>query len=1247
MPAFISRLFNIRREEWPRVLLLFLMAFLAVTGITWGKLTVQPLFWQVVGVDRLGFSFIVEGLAAILLVMVYSPFADRLNHGRLLWIIALGSATAVLIGWYLLIADYQVAGAFLLYPLFTVIPFILNLHWWTYVTGFYDARAAKRIVPVLASNARLAGAFAGFSVGLLTRWLGSSEAVIALWALTLLVMAGLVWLSPVILRAEVDTATAATLSAGVPTPIFSFTDSLREGYRYVMDSPYLRWLSLATLLVSLLLLLMKFESSRIIDGVFGDHLAATAFLGNLEGWANLLLLPVQIFLLSRLINKIGLHNANLIFPVGTAGIAGGLLIVIFLSLTPGIVILGSLAYLSANVLNTTFRNPIDNLLYNAVPLRMKGRARAFVNGLLVPTASLLGGLLLLLPFITGTGWVLPVLLVVVAAVYLMAAWRVSRQYTSALVTMLAQEDYSFLLGQEAADVTVTDPAALEWLRERLDQSQSDELTLFMVTLISEVGGDKAVPILADVARSRDAHMRAAVLDILAAVAAPVPAVHDFFAEFLADADPQVRRSALAGLERVDGAQDSHYLVAAAHMLADPDTAVRLQALPGLLRYGDLAQREQALRLVQTMLASQESVERAAALRALGQTEDMGFVGNVTTMLPDSSDRVRLEAALILERYALQKLPAPIVEQVTQGMSDRLHDPVERTREASLVTLARVGDQRSYPLLVETLNDSSPALRATAVTVLAGLGKKVIPTIHPLLDSPEPQLRKMATVILGRINRREYGPLVTAQIQANLLQIAENVGYIEALTPIQSYATVNVLLTLFANENGRLLDEIFFLLTAVQRPESVAVIRESLASDVERARANAVEALESLTSAQTAEMIAPLVQPETSLVEIRQISQEMWDMKFPSTAEAMEKLATDLAVGPWPRSIAVYALGEIGQAIVAPQQTAPQQTAPQQPMSPAAPPTMEETTPPDGRAASRPRRRRADLLDMLAEDGETPPVADNPPPTGSLPADARQARRERAARASGLLEDLAADEPKPAPPPAPSALETVYYPPPAVAKSIPVTRVMAWLQAANLAPEEEVRQAVQRANERMAGKGDALLRRRSQPQEVIMLSTIERIIFLKEVLFFREMTVDQLKVLASVCEEAFYTEDALIYKEGDPGGQLYVVVQGRVSIERESRKGVVARLATIEAYSYFGEMNLFDASSRTDTAVALQDTLTLTLRREPLIALARQYPDLSLELINVLSQRLRETTDQVARLTKSHPRALHKVFDQLE
>ncbi len=1235
MPSFVNRLFNLRPHEWPRVLLLFLMAFMAVTGITWGKLTVQPLFWNVVGVDRLGYSFVVEGLLAIALVVLYSPFADRLANDRLLIVIALLSATAVAGGWFLLQAGSLQAGYFMLYPLFTVIPFILNLHWWTYITGFYDARAAKRIVPVLASNARLAGAFAGLSVAGLTNWLGSAEAVIALWAVLLAVMAVLVWLAPFIWQTSGQTAVTA------PSPsssTVSYTQSVRDGYQYVANSPYLRWLAIATLLVTLLLTLLKYQSSDIINAAFNsDSLlsqrfsSATDFLGKLEGLTNLLMLPVQIFLLSRLIGKSGLNKANLLFPSGTAGVALTLLGLSLISLTPGLIILGALAYLTANVFNTTFRNPIDNLLYNAVPLRMKGRARAFVNGMLVPTASLIGGLLLLLPFVTGTTWFLPVLLAVVAIIYFAAAVRVSQHYTNALVSMLEQEDYSFLLDQEPVDLTVTDAATLERLQQRLAQSQSDEFTLFMVTLISDVGGSEAVPILADLARHSNTHIRTATLDILAATDARSPAAHDLYAEFLQDMHPQVRRSALAGLERVNGRSQAPYLSMAAAMLADLDVAVRTQALPALLQYGDVAQRAQALQLVQTMLASEDKPERTHALRVLGQTEDTSFIGEIITALSDPSDPVRLEAALILEAFSAQKLSQQAADAIVLVMSPLLTDPVERVREAALVTLARVGDHHTYGRLVESLKDPSPQIQATAVNTLTSLGKKVIPMVHPQLDSPNAQLRKMATVILTRVNRREYGPLVTAQIQSNLLQMAENAGYLDALEAINSYAAVGVLQNVFREANDRLADQIFFLLTAVQDNAAVRVIRESLASKVPRVRANALEALESLTTPQTAEVIGAMLHPHAPTAAILDVCRKTWDMPFPTTAEAMEKLVTDLAVEPWPRSIATFALGQIGQAMITPQKTTavPPETA------------VPESLPPP----AEPDGRHADVSQALLDDDPTPATETHQP--GKM-ANRQQTRRDRAAKASSLLDILAGEAHTGQPtasevaqPEVPATLETLYYPPPSFAKSLPITRVLAMLTQASLAPEEGVRLAAQHAHEMIAGKGQPQLK------ESAMLSTIERIIFLKEVLFFREMTVDQLKVLATVCEEVFYNEDATIYKEGDAGGVLYVVVRGRVSIERESRRDAVARLATIEAYAYFGEMNLFDESPHTDTAVALQDTLTLNLRREPLIALARQYPDLSLELINVLSQRLRETTDQVARLTRSHPRALHKVFDQLE
>jgi CRP-like cAMP-binding protein len=137
------------------------------------------------------------------------------------------------------------------------------------------------------------------------------------------------------------------------------------------------------------------------------------------------------------------------------------------------------------------------------------------------------------------------------------------------------------------------------------------------------------------------------------------------------------------------------------------------------------------------------------------------------------------------------------------------------------------------------------------------------------------------------------------------------------------------------------------------------------------------------------------------------------------------------------------------------------------------------------------------------------------------------------------------------------------------------------------------------------------------------------------------------VLASVCEEEVFEEDQHVFDSEDPGGVIYVVVNGRVGIEQEKRAGSFARLATIQAHSYFGETNFFDNSPRSTSAIAIQDTLTLRLRREPLIALARQHPDMSLALINVLSERLREANDRIADLTRSRPRQLNKLFDQYD
>jgi signal-transduction protein with cAMP-binding, CBS, and nucleotidyltransferase domain len=64
-----------------------------------------------------------------------------------------------------------------------------------------------------------------------------------------------------------------------------------------------------------------------------------------------------------------------------------------------------------------------------------------------------------------------------------------------------------------------------------------------------------------------------------------------------------------------------------------------------------------------------------------------------------------------------------------------------------------------------------------------------------------------------------------------------------------------------------------------------------------------------------------------------------------------------------------------------------------------------------------------------------------------------------------------------------------------------------------------------------------------------LTTIEKVIFLKSVDIFEHATVEQLGRIAGLTEEARFAAGQVIFKEGDPGDALYLILSGQVLIER--------------------------------------------------------------------------------------------------
>jgi HEAT repeat protein len=662
------------------------MAFLVVAGNTWGRTIVFAAFLQQVGVQALPVVLAISAIFSIFSTGIYTAFADRVSNDKLLIGILGVAVVGMVAGRVLLGSEASTLAYPLLYFVFlVVIQGTFFLHWWTYVNSYYDTRSAKRIIPIVATAARIAGILGGLSMPLLNRVL-APEGIIVLWISLLAVVGLLAWLMPFILREQksADTHPLGLVTTGDEIKHAAYIANLKEGFQFVSQSSYLRWMALSTFLLMMLMAFLHFESSEILERELQSVEELSNLVGNLTGFANLIMLPFQLFLLGRIIGRVGLGNANLIFPFSTLGIAAGLVF------APGVPS-ALMADLDYNILRSSVQSPIESLLYNAVPLRIKGRARAFINGLVLPIGSLVGSGLLLLPFFIATDWILPVMIGLLSVAFVITGVIISRQYGQALIALLEQEDFSFLLSQDASDLIVADPATLRSLEQKLEENKSPEFTIFMAKLISDIGGNAAVPILDKAARQQEeARVRATIVDVLIASDIRDNAIRQLYTDLLDDPSPQVRRSAIQGLKLVEGAESNRFLQLSLEKLADPVIDVRASLLPGLLKSKNPEYQEPARHSLDEVLSSEDPQERIHGIRVLGEIGDTDSIGRLADYLDDTNDAVRLEAATFIEALAHQKLPPEVISMIVTHITPLYQDPIERVRQVTLTVLGRIG-----------------------------------------------------------------------------------------------------------------------------------------------------------------------------------------------------------------------------------------------------------------------------------------------------------------------------------------------------------------------------------------------------------------------------------------------------------------------------------------------------------------------------------------------------------------------------
>src|ERR1700731_1748729 len=108
----------------------------------------------------------------------------------------------------------------------------------------------------------------------------------------------------------------------------------------------------------------------------------------------------------------------------------------------------------------------------------------------------------------------------------------------------------------------------------------------------------------------------------------------------------------------------------------------------------------------------------------------------------------------------------------------------------------------------------------------------------------------------------------------------------------------------------------------------------------------------------------------------------------------------------------------------------------------------------------------------------------------------------------------------------------------------------------------------------------------------------------------------------------HAEGSPIFAKSDPGNSMMAVLHGRVVISNPSPDGRQLVVTTFREGDVFGEIALLDGKERSADATAATDCELLVVPRRSLLRLLEHQPELGIELMVVLCERLRRTNEQV-------------------
>lgn len=148
-----------------------------------------------------------------------------------------------------------------------------------------------------------------------------------------------------------------------------------------------------------------------------------------------------------------------------------------------------------------------------------------------------------------------------------------------------------------------------------------------------------------------------------------------------------------------------------------------------------------------------------------------------------------------------------------------------------------------------------------------------------------------------------------------------------------------------------------------------------------------------------------------------------------------------------------------------------------------------------------------------------------------------------------------------------------------------------------------------------------------------LSSIEKIVFLKQVPLFEKISIEELGRIASIADEKRYEANEVILSQGEIGHSLFIVKSGLIEISGENDQGVVGTLNIVKEKQSFGEASLFATiPSQVTAQILLDEAELLEIKADEIVKLIRLYPEIGIGLLKTVSQRMSNLEQMLVKLS---------------